>query len=109
MVCSDWRHRDWQSVAGRTGIALCAESLDRPLENIGGTQKPVGVRTVAGRRSGEQQVARPKPDPTREILEQSRDVEDHVGSAFVLFDFAVEPEGDAHVLRLSNPARPPPP
>src|ERR671914_192039 len=65
-------------------VALQSQAGDLGLDDVAVGQEGVPVGAIAGRRTGQQQVARPQLDHLGDIGDEVSDVEDHVFGGLVL-------------------------
>src|SRR6266566_2635976 len=77
-----------------------ADTLDFDAHRITGFEEFVAGEPDARRRAGENDIARIKRHPTRELCDLFRHREDHLAGAGILFDDVVDPEFKREILRV---------
>src|SRR5579859_398730 len=90
---------------GYTGVRLSSQSADAPREHVTVPKIPVVVCAVAGRGTGTDKIAGKQLHVARDVLDELRDVENHVRGTFVLFYLSVELQSDLKILGIRNQGR----
>src|SRR5882724_6463517 len=81
---------------------LLAQTCDGCAHHVSGLQVAIEVSSIACRRAGADQIARLQLDQARNVLDQSCDIENHVGRRFVLLRLSVELERDLELLWIGD-------
>src|SRR5262249_52363247 len=81
-----------------------ADAFDPDLGGVAGLEELAARRADAGRRAGQDDVARIERDPRRQVRQLLGQIEDHVAGVGVLLDDVIDPKLDAELLRVLDVA-----
>src|SRR3989442_15253439 len=82
-----------------------ADLLDPNLDHVAGLEEFPARRADAGRRAGENEIARMQRHPARQLRDLLGQIEDHALAVGVLFQHVVDPQLEAEILRIADIAR----